>query len=115
MCYASPNERVAMVENDEYQHTGINYSCEEKRIAELSEALGGLPLSVLRVNPHSYVPPAGQFYVRPKDRYPIVLRELQAIFDTSSSSRPMIEVIYFFYDQDNPVITQNLPKRFVYS
>ena len=47
-------------ELDEYQHSGKNYSCEEKRISELYDQFPGKQYIVLRVNPHGYTHPAGQ-------------------------------------------------------
>lgn len=116
IAYASPNERVVIVENDESQHLNGDYKCEEKRMSEISEAFDGLPVTFIRANPHKYNPPTGETYIKPRQRYPIILRELQAIMQVSPDEEPpMIEVVYLFYSADNPHIVQNLPKRFVYS
>jgi len=44
---------VLIVEIDENQH--VNYSCENKRMMELSQDLGNRPLLFIRFNPDSYI------------------------------------------------------------
>ena len=48
--------QIIMLENDENQHKHINYgcSCENKRIAELSQDVGHRPIIFIRFNPDNY-------------------------------------------------------------
>ena len=109
--YMSPNERIIIVECDENQHR--DYRCEERRISKISENLSGSPITVLRFNPHKYTPVSGELYVFPRDRYSILLREFNSIVNLEKDKDAFIEIVYLFYDRDNPQIVQNIPKRFV--
>lgn len=117
LLYASPNERVLCVEIDEQEHITYSPSCEQARMCEISEALDGQAITFIRFNPHKYDPPSGTAYVPPADRYAVLLRVMNEVAASSSSSAnlPLINVIYLFYSQSNAVIVDQLPKSFVYS
>ena len=50
-CYT----HTVIVECDENQHKGSNYTCENKRMMELFQDLGSRPIVFIRFNPDSYV------------------------------------------------------------
>ena len=113
--YASPGERIIVVECDQNQHS--TYTCEEARMSRISENLSNSSIAFIRFNPTNYVPPMDEKCLSLTERYSILVREINAIRKRSSKDeekRPFIEVIYLFYDQNNPVIVQSLPKKFVY-
>ena len=47
--------QIIIVEIDEYQHENITYSCENKRIMEISQDLGHRPIIFIRFNPDEYL------------------------------------------------------------
>ena len=98
-------------ELDEYQHSGKNYSCEERRISKLYDQFPGNKHVVVRVNPHSYRAP-GTVKPLQKDRKHLMLKVLEACLTKEWDT--MIHVVYMFYSADNPNITQNISKTMMY-
>ena len=109
--YTSPHV-VLQVECDEHQHRGQNYSCEQRRISEISEEFPGKKLLVIRWNPDAYK--AGK--VGRAERHERLRKLVMTMNEKlkNHESLPMISVVYLYYDADNPNITRDLPKEFVY-
>ena len=108
-------EIVEIGECDERQHTGANYSCEEKRLSEIYDEDGicGKYMYVLRFNPDSYKPPKGIKRVNSiESRYKIYVALAKKL--RSMRHRDKIHVYYMFYTSNNHNITQHLPHTFIY-
>jgi len=98
-------------ELDEKQHSGKDYSCEERRISKLYDQFPGHRHIVVRVNPHSYRAP-GRLKPLQKDRKHLMLKVLEACLTKEWAT--MIHIVYMFYSADNPNITQNISKTMLY-
>jgi len=98
-------------ELDEKQHSGKNYSYEERRLTELHGQFSGNRYIVVRVNPHSYRAP-GRLKPLQKDRKHLMLQVLQACLTKEWDT--MIHIVYLCYSADNPNITQNISKTMLY-
>jgi hypothetical protein len=48
------NDYNIIIEIDENQHSGADYSCENKRLMEIFQDLGNSPLTIIRFNPDAY-------------------------------------------------------------
>jgi hypothetical protein len=48
------NDYNIIIEIDENQHRGADYSCENKRLMEIFQDLGNSPLTIIRFNPDAY-------------------------------------------------------------
>ena len=95
------------VECDEYQHSGHNYSCEQRRISEIFEETDGKPLIVIRWNPDNTKTHKTSFNKR--------LESLRDTILEVSKVKPKhpIEVLYMFYERDNDNICKDIPIRHV--
>lgn len=91
-------------ELDENQHSGKNYSYEERRLTELHGQFSGNRYIVVRVNPHSYRAP-GRLKPLQKDRKYLMLKVLEACLTKEWDT--MMHIVYLCYSADNPNITQN--------
>ena len=93
------------VECDEYQHSGHNYSCEQRRISEIFEETDGKPLIVIRWNPDNTKTHKTSFNKR--------LESLRDTILEVSKVKPKhpIEVLYMFYERDNDNICKDIPIR----
>ena len=96
-------------ELDENQHSGKNYSYEERRLTELHGQFSGNRYIVVRVNPHGYRAPGT---VKPRNRKYLMLKVLEACLTKEWDT--MMHVLYMFYSADNPNITQNISKTMLY-
>ena len=103
--YASPGI-VKHVECDEQQHNShFDYTCEEERILNMYGEFPGQDYLVIRWNPHWYL---GINYSI-EERLQLLLSVLTAQIVIENK----ILIIYMFYDENNPVITQKIEKHFV--
>lgn len=98
-------DRVVVIECDEYQHTFSNYSvsCEVRRMMDIVNSLrvGGctLPISIIRWNPDSFTVDGVKKKVAVKDKQ---RRLIDVVESFEGTARPDFEILYMFYDvQDN--------------
>jgi hypothetical protein len=98
-----------IVEFDEHQHTGFNYSCDERRISEIFDDLGTdmTSLRVIRFNPDSYKGPR----VELADRYRACITLMKRLMVTPPSDQP-ITIHYLYYNKDSETICKNMPVSF---
>jgi hypothetical protein len=109
--YASPG-LVVHIECDEHQHTRSNskYECDEKRISDIYDEFPGNKHIVIRWNPDKYEI-EGKMMNR-RDRLTFlseVIKKVQVNFQ----KLPHIFIVYMFYDENNPVISKNIPKTII--
>ena len=86
-------------------------------MSEVSENLSEVPVTFFRFNPDSYKHPQEHKTFGLDARHEILKREIEAVRNRTreeENAAPWIEVVYLFYDQDNPLIAQNLSTRLVY-
>ena len=106
------NDLVLHWELDEYQHSGKNYSCEEKRISELYDQFPGKQYVVVRVNPHGYTHPARKAKPGKEERKELMLNVMKACLTKKWDTK--IHVVYLCYSETNPNITQRISKTMLY-
>jgi hypothetical protein len=106
------NDLVLHWELDEHQHYGKNYSCAEKRIAELYDQFPGKQYIVVRVNPHAYTHPARKAKPDKKERKKLMLKVMKTCLTKKWETK--IHVVYMFYSKDNGNITQRISKTMLY-
>ena len=106
------NDLVLHWELDEHQHSGKNYSCEEKRISELYDQFPGKQYIVVRVNPHGYTHPAGNAKPEKEERKELTLKVMKACLTKKWDTK--IHVVYMFYSETNGNITQRISKTMLY-
>ena len=112
---------VMIVEIDENQHKGYDFSCENKRLMILSQDVGHRNIVFIRFNPDSYhvdgmrvsscwkVNGLGILTV-PKEKQKDLDRRLETLKSTiehwsTNAPSKMIEVVQLFYDQATAVHT----------
>jgi hypothetical protein len=110
--YTSPNV-VLQVECDEHQHRGQPYSCEQRRISEIFEEFGGKKLIVIRWNPNNYKRMNKLPRVTRQDRLRRLVEAMMGCL-VDWAVRPMISIVYMYYDQDNSNIARDLPTEFIH-
>jgi hypothetical protein len=104
--------QIIIIEVDEYKHT--DYTCENKRIMELSKDVGYRPIIFIRFNPDNYIKDNrkitgcwrynknGSMTVKEckKEEWITRLNTLSQTFDywIENRSEKIINLIYLFYD-----------------
>lgn len=112
--YASPN-LILHIECDEQQHiySGNDYSCDEKRISEIYDEFPGHKYVVIRWNPDKYKLPQGKVRITTKAaKLELLLKCMENII--KNPPEEMIKIIYMFYDDDNELLSRNIPYSLVY-
>ena len=99
-------------ELDENQHSGKNYSCEEKRISELYDQFCGKQYIILRINPHGYTHPAGKVKPEKEERMELMRKVMKACLTKKWETK--IHIVYMFYSKDNGNVTKNISKTMLY-
>jgi hypothetical protein len=102
------DDKAIIIECDEYQHKGIDPSCEHARMVNISQSIGGLPVYFIRWNPDNYssniIPNA------PLDsRYNLLINTLTAFHNyTIRVPHAFLSVLYLFYD-NHCIPTDSIP------
>lgn len=112
--YASPGF-VLHIECDEQQHqySGNDYSCDEKRISDIYDEFPGHKYVIIRWNPDKYTPPAGKQRIKTRsEKLELLLECVGSV--VQYPPKEQIKIIYMFYDQDNTLISQNIPHTLIY-
>ena len=112
--YGGPN-MIIHVECDEHQHIHgiIDYTCEEKRINDIYDEFDNGIYTIIRWNPDSYkVPDSKGCKKKRKERLKLLLKVMKHV-QTSKLEHPC-NIIYMFYDKDNPLISKEFTTHFVY-
>ncbi len=112
--YASP-DLVLHIECDEQQHIyrGNNYSCDEKRITSIYDEFPGKKYVVIRWNPDKYTVPKNKSYVvRRQAKLELLLACMRAVIHNPPEE--LIKIIYMFYDEDNELLSRNIPHTLIY-
>ena len=109
--YASANV-VLHIECDEFQHkrTNIHYSCDEKRISDCYDEFPGKKYIVIRWNPHTYKTDGTK--LSKKERFEVLKRVCRESLDNPPEEE--IFIYYLFYDNDNPLLAQNIKYKLIY-
>jgi hypothetical protein len=107
---------VVIMECDEKQHKWANstYSCDEKRISDIYNETGiiGKKLVVIRWNPHKYKVPDTYTTISGNDRMKMMVSLTKYVL--ANPPKEMIHIYYMFYDNDNPLLSQNIPHTLIY-
>lgn len=116
--YACPDSKVVIyVEVSEYQHSGNNYQCDEKRMSELYDETPGFLVVFLHFNPHGFTAPEGQKKPRKVEkRLELLLSAMKYILKDHEKIREeaLLQCFYLYYSKTNPNIAKNIPKKFFY-
>lgn len=112
--YASPG-LIVSIECDEQQHaySGNDYSCDEARITHLYDEFPGHKYIVIRWNPDKYKLPEGKKRVSTKEQKLELLLACMAEV-IQNPPEELIKIIYMFYDDDNELLSKNIPYSLVY-
>ena len=106
------HERVIHFECDENQHSGVSYSCDEKRISDLYDEYPGKSVVWIRWNPDGYKPEPGFEKKTKKQRFSMLVDEINNVF--TSELDTMISVIYMFYSYGNANVSRNIKHTMIY-
>jgi hypothetical protein len=106
------NNTVIHWECDEKQHSGTNYSCDERRISDLYDEFPGKQYIVVRVNPDSYSAPSGTVKPKQVERKKLMTQVMKACLTKTWETK--IHIVYMFYSVDNPNITRNCAKTLLF-
>jgi len=101
---------VLLEECDEHQHVDARrYKDEEGRMLTIlrDPFLGGTNLVVIRWNPHTYAPPAGETCKSRAERLEAHVALVRHLLAHPPTAR--MTVYYLFYSPDNPQICRSLP------
>ena len=88
-----------IVENDEHQHSFRDGRCELVRLQDIANALGSVPIYVLRYNPHAYKVSGVTRRTAIKERTDLLLHHIQEILANPPTDNH-ITIRYLFYDCD---------------
>jgi hypothetical protein len=94
------------IECDENQHTSVSYMCDEKRISDCYDEFDGKQLIVIRWNPDKYIPDEGTKLNFGK-RLTLLKEQILKVIKSPPDNK--IFIYYMFYDDDNPLLSKNLP------
>lgn len=110
--YMSP-DLVLWIECDEFQHTKSNssYSCDEKRISDCYDEFDGKQLVVIRWNPDNYKPFDNNTKLTFQQRLKLLKTHIMDVLETPPEEP--IYIYYMFYDEDNPLISENIPNELI--
>jgi hypothetical protein len=99
---------VLWIECDEDQHTSSShdYACDEKRISDCYDEFDGKQLIVIRWNPDKYIPDEGTKLNFSK-RLAALKEQILKVIKSPPDNK--IFIYYMFYDEDNPLLSKNLP------
>lgn len=112
--YASPGV-VLHIGCDEKQHSYTNgsYHCDEQRISALYDEFPGNKYIVIRWNPDKYKCPENKTKITlQKDKLKMLLMCIEKVMEKPPEQ--MIFIIYMFYDQDNKLLSKNIPHCLIY-
>ncbi len=105
---------VLHIECDEHQHIHSgSYSCDEKRISDIYDEFPGKKYVVIRWNPDKYKVPPGKKRIGTKNEKLELLLECMGEV-VQNPPEEMIKIIYMFYDDDNKLLSRNIPHTLVY-
>jgi len=105
-----------LVECDENQHGGKNYSCEEGRMDEIFDEFKSGKIAVIRWNPHGYKKDGVRIKTPIKKRL-IMLKDLIKKIARDShklKDKHHIMFYYMFYNEDNESICKRWEKTLIY-
>jgi hypothetical protein len=103
---------VELDECDEHQHSGSNYTCEQRRISDFynEPSICGKSMIVIRWNPDGYKPLPGRDKVTLKERMRLFVMLKKTLRETRAEQPlPKIIVFFMFYSRDNSSITADFP------
>ena len=90
-------DKAIVLECDEFQHRHIDPSCENARMFNISQSLGGLPVYFIRWNPDNYTSSLPIASI--DQRYSLLINTLSAIMEGSLHlPSAFLSVLYLFYD-----------------
>ena len=101
--WGSPGALTVCGELDEHWHRGHLRDCEEARMSDIAEQVGG-KVVFLRLNPHLRGPTMEQ-------RFRLYLQVLQQILD--DPPEPLVSVVYVCYPQHAHNLATRWPRRMV--
>lgn len=89
---------IIIIEVDEHQHAFRGYSCDEKRMVDIFNSYGGLPVVFIRWNPDSYCVAGKPRKTLLRSRLDLLLSELEC--QMATHPKHLLEVHRMFYDAD---------------
>lgn len=91
-----------ILEIDEFQHKRSGYTpeCEQRKMLEFFQSLGGIPVIFLRYNPDNYKPIKDQKMMNIGDREKLLLKYLDVCYNSIPKLVPQdnSRIIHLFYD-----------------
>lgn len=98
--YAVPDGSHLVLELDEDQHRGRACACEQTRMVNIANALGGAPVRFVRVNPDRYLPATAALPLVPVAQRHELAGDLIAgiLRGTVKPPHALVSVIYLFFD-----------------
>lgn len=90
------NDRIVIIEVDEYQHESYDKNCEETRMFHIYEDFGGLPIIFIRYNPDNHKINSENPSFQKKFRYKLLLETFNKCKDMEL--KYLLTVIYLYYD-----------------
>jgi hypothetical protein len=99
--YFDLGDRILIIEVDEFMHRWYSQECEFKRAFNISQALGGIPVIIIRYNPDAY--DKGKKNATQEERLQALLEKMDYIRDEWQPDAKEAEVslcwcMYMFYD-----------------
>jgi len=92
------NNRILIIEYDEFQHKHYDKNCELFRMKNIYNALNEPKLTFIRFNPDSYTKCNKQIDTPLVERYQKLLNLISTIIKTDNDKDVYLECFYMFYD-----------------
>ena len=94
------NDKIIILECDEYQHRERPYDCEQKRMINISQSFGGTPVYFIRWNPDNYVSKNHKNNENIKNRYKTLGKYIDKIKNNKINlPNTLLSVFYMYYNE----------------
>ena len=93
------NDKILILECDEYQHREIPCECEQKRMINISQSFGGIPVFFIRWNPDNYISKNNKIIENVNNRYKMLGDYIKKIKNNKILlPNNLLSVLYMYYD-----------------
>ena len=96
---------VLVLEVDELQHARPGYTCEEKRMLDIWNGYGGLPVIMIRFNPDAFTKQGILRHTKLGRRMPVLIDFLKSCLQTTPVQ--LFTLHRMFYDSDQDKVVQS--------
>ena len=91
---------MLVIECDEHQHAHFTRECEELRMKNIGQDLGGIPVCFIRYNPDAYINSHGARGTVSTKRRMVAVVKMAEYIKNQWEPGSLVSVVYMYYDYD---------------